>query len=237
MKNIVNISLIIIIGLILTSGCVGQIKNVTPNNTTIATPENTFVPILNSTGNISNITVTSGLKGPLRVSIGGWDVDLPVSIDNQSVGIARKDKPLDLMLDEGNHTVKVCAGTICLEDAVTIQFAQQRYVDFEERLISEVEFPRPTARIIGFNPSGALITIDVEFINPSPNDLSMSAEVKCGYTYIEGRTNNRVGGSAQGIITTTVGSGQRTVGTLYLYLPDGYSYTHSTPVISAIRYR
>ena len=116
MKNIVLIAFVIIIGLILATGCVGQIKhetNETLNKT--VTPTNTFVPISNAS-NVSNITVTSGLKGPLRVSIGSWNADLPVLIDNTSAGIVSHDKPLDLMLEEGNHTVRVCAGTICLDE-------------------------------------------------------------------------------------------------------------------------
>jgi hypothetical protein len=187
--------------------------------------------------NTSNVTVTSGLKGPLRVSIGGWEADLPVSIDNKSVGIVTHDKPLDLMVTEGNHTVKVCTGTICLEENVTVKFAKQRIVDFEERLIRDVEFPNPTARIVGYYTSGDQITVNVEFINPSSKSLSMSADVKCGYTYIESRSENRVGSVAQGMANAYVESGQRTVQTLYLYLADGYSYTYSIPVISGITTR
>jgi hypothetical protein len=233
MKIIALISLTVICGCILTCGCIGQVKNTTQNTTTL-TPANTFVPFSNETSNVTNVTVSSGLNGSLVVSIGGWEADLPVSIDNASAGIVRRDKPLNLMLEEGNHTVKVCAGTICEEEVVTIKFAKQGYVNFEDRLIKDVEFPKPTARIVGFNPSGSSVTVNVEFINPSPKDLSMSANIKCAYTYIDSRSNNREGGSAESIINADVGSGQRTIQTVYLYLADGYSYTYSTPVISGI---
>ena len=177
-NNRLYFPVILIAGCILATGCVGQIKNTAVNNTT-ATPTNTFTPFLNTSNDMTNITVTSGLKGPLRVSIGGWDADLPVSIDNKSVGIGRNNKPLDLMLEEGNHTVKVCAGTICLDENVTIKFARQRLVDFEERLLNEVVFPKPTARIVSYYPSGDEFTVTVEFINPSEKDLAMSAEISC----------------------------------------------------------
>ena len=215
MKNIVLIPLIIVIGCILTTGCVGQIKNETVNLPTV-TPTNTFIPFSNvtNTSNITNINVTPGLKGPLRVSIGGWDADLPVFIDNKSVGIVTHDKPLDLMVEEGNHTVKVCAALTCEEENVTIKFARPRIVEFEERLIRDVEFPKPTARIVGYYPSGSdSMSISVEFINPSIKDLVMSAEVKCAYTYIESRSQNRVGSMAQGIVNANVKSGTRVMQT------------------------
>lgn len=240
MKNIVLISLIIIIGCVLATGCVGQLKqetNETLNNKT-ATPTNTFAPFSNTTNmsnstNSTNITIeTSGLKGPLTVSIGGWDASLPVLVDDQDVGTVTKVKPLNLMLDEGNHTVKVCAGTKCIEEVVTIKFAKQRTVDFEDRLIKELEFPNPTARINGYYTAGDQVSVTVEFINPSSKDLSMTAEVKCAYTYIESRSNNRVGGSAQSLVNAYVESGKRTTQTVNLYLVDGWSYTYSIPVIS-----
>lgn len=241
MKIIVLIPLIIIIGCILATGCVGQIKNTTGNVTTVTTI-NTFAPLSNVTNltnltNLTNTTVTSGLMGPLRVSIGGWDADLPVFIDNKSVGIATHDKPLDLMVNEGNHTVRICAGTMCKEEIVTIQFAKQRLVDFEEWLIRDVEFAKPTARIVGYYPSGDQYTISVEFINPSTKDLIIQAEVKAGYTYIEPRSNNRVGSVAQGIVSANVKSGSRVMETLYLDLASGYSYSHSIPVISSVTTR
>jgi hypothetical protein len=240
MKSTVIIPCLIVVGCILTAGCIGQIKNTSANTT--VTPVNTFSPLSNltnmsNTTNSTNTNVPSGLKGPLRVSIGGWDAELPVSVDNVSVGVVTKDKPLDLMLPEGNHTVQVCTGIICEEQNVTVRFAKQGVVDFEESLIKDAEFPKPTAQIIGFNPSGSTISVNVEFINPSAQDLSMSAEVKCAYTYIDSRSNNRVGGSGQGIISATVPKGQRVTQTLYIYLADGYSYIYSTPVISGITVR
>lgn len=227
----------IIVGCILAAGCVGQIKNTTVNNT--ITPANTFTPLSNMTNmsSTSNITVTAGLKGPLRVSIGGWDADLPVFIDNKSAGIVTHNDPLDLMLEEGNHTVKVCVGVICEEEVITIKFAKQRLVDFEERLLRDVQFSKPTARIVGYYPSGDQFTVTVEFINPSSKDLAMSAEVRCGYTYIESRSNNRVGNVAQGIANANVKSGNRVTQTLNLNLADGYSYVYSIPLISGITTR
>jgi hypothetical protein len=237
MKIFRLISLIIIVGCILATGCIGQIKN-TPANGTV-TPTNTFTPFLNETNisNTTNSTVTPGFNGSLRVSIGGWDADLPVYIDNKSAGIVTHSKPLELMLPEGNHTVKVCTSLICEQQNVTIRFAKLQVVDFEEQLLKDVGFPNPTARIVGSYPSSDRITVTVEFINPSAKDLSMSAIVKCAYTYIEPRSNNRVGGLAQGVANANVKSGNRVMQDVNLYLSSGYSYDYDIPTISSITTR
>jgi len=241
MKNTRLILLIAIIGCILVTGCVGQIKHDTNVTTTIITvsPTNTFVPFSNDTNRSYSVTPTevkSGLKGPLRVSIGGWDADLPVFIDNTSAGKVTKDTPLDLMVDEGLHTIRVCAGRICLEENATVKFAKQNFISFEERLIQEVEFPKPFARIIGYNPSGDTITVNVEFINPSEKDLYMTADVKCAYTYIDSR-NDRTGSMAQGMANAEVRSGERVRENVDLSLAYGYSYVYAIPVISGITIR
>jgi len=238
MRIIVLIPFLIIVGCILVAGCVGQIKNTTENNTvTPSVTTVTFTPFSN-VSNLTNTTVTTGtgLKGPLRISIGGWQADLPVFIDNTSVGIVTHDKPMDLMLDEGNHTVKVCAGK-CKEEVVTIQFAKPRYVDFEGWLLEEVKYAKPTAQMVGYYTSGDEITITIEFINPSSEDVSMSAEVRCGYSYIESRSNNRVGGVAQGIINTNVESGTSKIQTVDLGLASGSSYVYDIPTISKVTIR
>jgi len=241
MKNILLVPLVIVVACILMAGCVGQIRNTTVNNSNVS-PTNTFTPFTNSTNvstisNTSNITVTSGLKGPLRVTIGGWEADLPVYIDNQSVGIASHNKPLDLMVEEGNHTVKICAGTLCNEEVVTVRFAKPRIVDFEPWLVDVVQFPKPTAQIVGWYPSGDQITVSVEFINPSTKDLQMSAKVTCSYTYIESRSNNRIGSVGQGLVNANVKSGARAMQNVNLNLASGYSFVYSIPEISSITYR
>jgi hypothetical protein len=238
MKILKLAPLVIIVGCILMAGCVGQIKNSTVNVPNV-TPSITFTSFPNSTNvsNMSNVTVKSGLNGTVRVSIGSWETDLPVFVDNTSVGIVRHDKPLDLVLEEGNHTVKVCAATMCETENVTVKFAKLRLVDFEQQLIKDVQFPKPTARIISYYPSDNVISITVEFINPSIQDLVISAEVKCAYTYIEPRSLNRAGNLAQSYVTANVKSGDRVIQTVYLNTASGYSYDYSIPTISGITTR
>ena len=65
----------------------------------------------------------------------------------------------------------------------------------------------------------------------------MSAQVQLSYTYIESRSNNRVGSGAQRIVTTNVKSGARVMQTVDLNLASGYSYVYSIPTISGITSR
>jgi hypothetical protein len=235
MKNIVLLYLIIV-GCILATGCVGQMKNATVNDKTAA-PTITFTPFSNATSistNISNNTLTSGLKGLLKISAGGWIGEFPVSVDKMSVGVLAPKRPITLMIEEGNHTVEVCCGIICEQENVTIQFGKQRTIDFSEQLRKDCEISEPTVRIIGYYMSGDQITVNVEFINPTTQTLTMSADISCGYSYIESRSYNRVGNSAGGHLYSTLKSGDRITQMLNLNLASGYSYIYDIPTITQV---
>ena len=64
------------------------------------------------------------VTGPLTVSIGGYNAELPVLLDNISVGNVSQGKPLSLMVSEGNHTIKVCVGILCQNETVEVKFAK-----------------------------------------------------------------------------------------------------------------
>ena len=134
-------------------------------------------------------------------------------------------------MDEGNHTVEVCCGVVCEQEIVTIRFGEQRIIDFSERLKKDCEFLEPVVRITGYFMNGDQIAVNVEFINPTTSTLTMSAEVS-GYSYIESRSNNRVGNSAQGQVFTTLNPGDRTINMLNLYMASGYNYNFGAPTIT-----
>jgi hypothetical protein len=236
MKIIPLLALLIAAGCILASGCVAQTKKDTVNGTT--TPTSTFAPFTNTTTvpnsnmtNVTNATNVTKLKGPLRVSISGYPADLPLIIDNVTVGIVSREKPLDLMIDEGVHNVTVCVGKICEQENVTIFFAKKTYVDFGERLRRDVEFPEPTARIVEYFKYGDGIAVNIEFINPLTKDLAMSAEVSCGYSYIDDRTNIKMGDSVRGKVSEWVAAGDRLTTRVELYFASGHSYSYDPPTI------
>jgi len=233
MKNI--LLLFLVVAGCLAAGCVGQMKSA--DSVPTVTPTNMFTSFSNATPlsnltNTSNSTAPPALKGLLKISAGGWTGEFPVSIDNMSSGVVATQRPITLMLDEGNHTVEVCCGVVCERENVTIRFGEQRIIDFSERLKKNCEFLEPVARIVGYFMNGDQIAVNVEFINPTTQTLTMSAEISCGYSYIESRSNNRVGNSAQSLVLATLKPGDRTIKMLNLYLASGYSYNFGAPTIT-----
>jgi len=170
-------------------------------------------------------------SGPLRVSIGGYNAELPVFVDDESVGNASMSKPLNLMVSEGLHSVKVCVGILCINEDVEIKFAKPVYIDFGDRLKKVAEFSTPTTRIVDTRQTGDIVTVDVEFINPGKNDLTMSATIQCAYSYIDPQTHWRQGNAKQGTVTQSVKAGTRAVQSLDLSLTGGRAYNIEIPVI------
>ncbi len=239
MKGIVLLTILVTVGCILAAGCVAQPKkdlnvSVTPTNTFTPFVNTTTVPGSNGTFNASNVTNVTKLKGPLRVSISNFNANLSVILDNQTVGIVTAGTPLDLMIDEGNHLVKVCVGAICEQEYVNVVFAKKSFVDFGDRLKKDVEFPEPTARIVDYYRNGDGVAVVVEFINPSAKTLFMTAEVSVGYSFISGRTDQRVGESVRGKAYNDVQAGRRISETLNLYFADGSAYMFDPPNLLTI---
>jgi hypothetical protein len=235
MKIIMPLTVVLVV-CILSTGCVGQIKNTTVDAGTVNSTI-TFIPFSNTSSNITNIsnsTETPKLKGLLKVSLDTWVGEFPVSIDNVSVGVVKTARPFTLMIDEGNHTVDVCCGAVCEQENVTIRFGEQRTIDFSERLEESCVYLEPAVQIVDYARNGDEIMVRVEFINPTTRTLAMSAEVSCGYSYIESRTNNRVGNLVQGQVFSTVNPGDRITKILTLYLAPGYDYNYQMPTITDV---
>ena len=242
MKLILPFALFMAVGFILAAGCVAMTNKNTVNATTAASfaPfSNTSNPSVNTTINVT-ANSTSTLKGSLRVSISGisYPANLSVVLDNETVGSVRPTTPLYLMVSEGNHTVIVCVGPVCEQENVMTVFGRYVTVDFSERLLKKVEFPKPdaqpTARILEYSRNGNAISVNVEFINPSAKDLLMTVEVRCGYNYIDDRTGIKMGDSARGIIVQNVKAGQRVTTSRDLYFASGHSLSYDSPIIEEL---
>jgi hypothetical protein len=215
----VHIILGIVIACILATGCVTN--NDTDNRD--LSPANTFSPF----------SVPS-TKGQLTISVGGFAGEYPVSVDEKSAGVVTAKSPITMMIEEGNHTVEVCCGILCEQQDVEIKFAKQRTVDFSEQLKEDLEFSEPAVRIISYNLNRDEIAIDVEFINPATDPLVMSAEISCGYSYIERNSNQRVGNSAHGHLYETVKPCDHTIQKLNLNLAGGSNYNYDIPTITLV---
>jgi hypothetical protein len=174
-------------------------------------------------------------KGKLTVSVGGWLGEFPVSVDTIDAGLVSTDKPLVLMLEEGNHTVELCCNMRCEQETVDIRFGKQRTIDFSEQLKRDLKFAVPTAQVAGYRQDSGQIMIDMEFINPTPRPLTMSADVSASYSYIESRTYNRMSGIVHSHVSADVNGCDRTTQTARFYLANGYGYVYDNfPTITNI---
>jgi hypothetical protein len=244
MKPIVLSALLIAI-VIVAAGCVSTTSKSAANETvTVSSARfaNTSDHGVNETKNATaNVTpADAGFKGPLRISISGisYPANLSVILDNESAGTVQPTIPLYLMVPEGNHTVRVCADSVCEQEEITIRFGKYTSVDFSERILKEVTFPdpfaRPSARITDYYKNGNAIVVNVEFYNPSEEDLLMSASVSVGYSYIDDRTSIKMGDCAKGTLMQHVKAGQRITDDIALYFVSGRSHSYSIPVIDEL---
>jgi hypothetical protein len=244
MKLIIPFTLCIAIGLIVATGCISTTtKNTVNATTTISTipTATTPEPGVNKTANTtSNSTSNSNLKGSLRVSLSGIlnTANLTVILDNETIGTISPTAPLYRMVPEGNHTVMVCMDSVCEQESVVTKFGTYVTVDFSDRVKKNMNFPdpdgRPDARILEYFKNGNGISVHMEFINPSKEDLLMMASVSCGYSYIDDRTSFKMGDSAKGKLIQNVKAGQRVTANLDLYFVSGRSYSYDIPVINEL---
>ena len=244
MKLIVPFALCIAVGLVMAAGCIttttkhAENTSATISNTPIVTTPETGVN--KTTNTTTNSTSISRLKGSLRVSVSGIPnpANLTVILDNETVGTVSPATPLYLMTSEGNHTVMVCMDSVCEQESVKTKFGMYTTVDFSDRVKKNMKFPdplaKPEARILEYFKNGNGISVHVEFINPSKEDLTMMASVSCGYSYIDDRTSFKMGDSAKGKLLQTVKAGQRVTANLDLFFVSGRSYSYDIPVIDEL---
>jgi hypothetical protein len=244
MNLIVPFALCIAVGFIVATGCVTTTTKHAENTTTaISITPTVTMPVteVNKSANTTNSTTSgSNLKGSLRVSISGIlnPANLTVILDNETVGAVSPTTPLYRMVPEGNHTVMVCMDSVCEQDSVVTKFGTYVTVDFSDRVKKNMKFPdplaRPDARILEYFKNGNGISVHVEFINPSKEDLMMMASVSCGYSFIDDRTSFKMGDSAKGKLLQNVKAGQRVTANLDLYFVSGRSYSFDSPVIDEL---
>jgi hypothetical protein len=171
-------------------------------------------------------------KGPLTVSIGGYTAEnLPVTLDGISIGTVSQVKPLNVMASEGYHYLEVCAGAVCVYRDIELKFASPTTVDFSDQLKKEVEFSKPTVRIVNSIFSENVFTVNIEYINPDTRDHIMTATVGCGYSYVDYNSRERKNDFTQKQDTQLVGAGERVTQEVTLYLTKGANVIASEPTI------
>jgi len=232
MRRIAAFALFIVTGFILAAGCVAQTNNSSVNATIVTTS----APITPTTINATPV-YASEPKGSLKVSISGisYPEKLSVLLDNETVGTVNSTTPLYLMVSEGNHSVMVCKNSVCKQENVTISFGRYVTADFSSQLQRDAEFSKPTARILNYYKNGNIISVNVEYINPSAKDLLMSVVLSCRYTYIDDRTLLKIEDTSIDISEQYVNAGQRTTDWQDLYLGTDNILNYDRPVIKELK--
>jgi hypothetical protein len=234
MKLQISFVVILIVGWVLVAGCIESAGKDT-RNTSLPSP--TFAPFNPSDpGENGGGNTTSGLKGPLAVSISGYPANPTVFLDDSPVGTVSSTTPLNLMVTEGRHTVKVCVNSVCESENVTTSFGKQTTVDFGERLRRDMEFPNATVRIIEYFKTGNGVSVNVEFINPETVDHTISVDLSVGYTYIDSRSYVKLGDSAHAMTALSVKAGLREIERVDIYLSNSDSLiSFDSPVIQELK--
>jgi hypothetical protein len=231
MKPKILFALIVIVVCVLAAGCI-DIAN--RNSLNISVPSPTFAPFNPSDPGINgHENGTTGLKGPLVVSISGYPANPTVFLDNNPVGTVSSTTPLNLMVTEGRHTVKVCVNSVCESENVTTRFGRQMTVDFGESLRRDMEFPNATVRIIEYFKTGDGVSVNAEFINPETSDHTFFLEISIGYSYIDDRSKIKYRDLAKTTTSVFVKAGQREIKRVDVsFTGSGSNYSFDYPQIS-----
>jgi hypothetical protein len=169
-------------------------------------------------------------RAEIMVSIGGYNAQLPVKVDNVTVGTVAQGKPLTIMVNTGEHAIVVCSGAVCEKEQVDAKFGKRSVVEFGERLQRDAEFTAPTARIVSTAQNGNYLVVGVEFINPNTKEVTITVTISCQYSYIN-NNDERVGSSAQVKVTRVVKASSRSTETPNIYL-SGNAVIASPPGIT-----
>ena len=155
MKKIILFALLVFIGSMLAAGYEsGKFQFGTPN-ASAASPEGTQAP-----GTTPVPSLREVLKGHLEVSLGNYSEELPVFVDEINAGTVSSGTPLDILVYEGQHVVKVCNGNVCEQADVLITFGIKTAVDFGERLATKLPKGQLSVSIHGFSAAGLPVSLD-----------------------------------------------------------------------------
>lgn len=104
--------------------------------------------------------VTDAPQGSLSISGGNYPTVLPVFIDNTSVGNVSPGVPLEQVISQGLHIVKVCNGNNCFSQNVTITATNKTSIDFGDQLRNGISQGSLTISIGGFKANDLPVQVD-----------------------------------------------------------------------------
>ena len=191
----------------------------TPAPTTIATPAPDQRP------------------GTLSVTAQAFTGTATLNLDGNDAGSLTQSTPFSVQLPQGSHTLKVCVGPACDLEVVQINATKVTYLDLSAKIADLAANEKPSVKIIDTTPAANQILVTLQFVNPTTEDLTMTAVVVCNYQYNGGKFGSGTA-SGSGIAKADVGSGGRvlTIATIALSNDIGTVYVGGAPTISSFQY-
>jgi hypothetical protein len=119
-------------------------------------------------------------QGILSVSIGDFQGNLPVLVDNASVGNVSAGNPLTEEISEGLHIVKICNGANCFYQNATIRATNRTTIDFGEMLRTGISQGSLSISIGGFKADDLPVLLDDKNVGSVSQGKPLDLMVKEG---------------------------------------------------------
>ena len=160
-----------------------------------------------------------------------------LNLDGNDTGSLTQSTPFTTELSPGNHTLIACIGQACDLEVIAVPAARVTSVDLSAKLNDLAANSVPSVKIIDTTPAANQILVSVEFVNPTTDDLTMTAVIVSNYQYSGGKFGSGTS-TASGIAQADVGSGRRDLAIVTITLPNeiGTVYVGGTPTITNFQY-
>jgi hypothetical protein len=197
--------------------------------------QSVFVTSMNvTTADFQDQLMGSTVQTNLEVSVGGYNANIPVLIDNVDMGNVSMGVPLNVKVTEGMHNVTVCSGAVCENSQVETRFGKPTYLDFGAALQRDALNQKPWAKIISSTINGNDVTVNVLLVNPTSTDTTITATISCLYQYENSQMLTQTE-AATGQINQEVQAGTNTTVSTDIIMSDGSNPIElSKPVITSV---
>jgi hypothetical protein len=175
--------------------------------------------------------------GTLTVMAPAFTGKATLNLDGNDSGTLTQSTPFTVQLPPGNHKLIVCVGSACDLEDFQINATKVTTLDMSKRLTDFAANSEPSVKVVDTTPASNQILVSVQFVNPTQDDLTMTAVIVCPYQYGGGKLGSGTS-SGSGIAQADVGAGGRVQTIVTIGLPDeiGTVYVGATPTITNFRF-
>jgi hypothetical protein len=175
--------------------------------------------------------------GTLTVMAPAFTGKATLNLDGNDSGTLTQSTPFTVQLPPGNHKLIVCVGSACDLEDFQINATKVTLLDMSKRLSDFAANSEPSVKVVDTTPASNQILVSVQFVNPTQDDLTMTAVVVCPYQYGGGKLGSGTS-SGSGVAQADVPAGGRvlTIVTIGLSNEIGTVYVGATPTLSNFRF-